>query len=74
MLRRRGYWAALSTLFRPNLHYLSQISSTQHGAKQDPDLWNGMPEVLKKRDHALKEIILKNIELFEIEHRGERRA
>ena len=33
MLRRRGYWAALSTLFRPNLHYLSQISSTQHGAR-----------------------------------------
>ena len=23
---RKGYWAALSTLFRPNLHYLSQIS------------------------------------------------
>ena len=53
---------------------IADIINAAWRAFQDPDLWNGMPEVLKKRDHALKEIILKNIELFEIEHRGERRA
>ncbi len=53
---------------------IADIINAAWRAFEDPDLWKGMPEVLKKRDHALKEIILKNIELFEIEHRGERRA
>ncbi len=51
---------------------LADIVNAAWRAFEDPGLWEGMPEVLKKRDRALKESILKSIELFEIEHRGGR--
>ena len=51
---------------------LADIINAAWLAFDDLNLWADTPEVFKKRDRAVKEVILKNIELFEIEHRGGR--
>ena len=48
---------------------LADILNAAWMAFEDEDLWTDIPEVRRKRDRALKELILKNIELFEIEQR-----
>jgi hypothetical protein len=52
-----------------NATSLADILNAAWLAFEDADLWADIPEVLRKRDRALKEIVLKNIELFEIEQR-----
>jgi hypothetical protein len=52
---------------------LADILNAAWLAFEESDLWVEIPELSEKRDRALKEIILKNIELFEIEHRGVKR-
>ncbi len=46
---------------------LSDILNAGWQAWSDPDLWKDMPEVNEDKDEILKELVLKNIELFEIE-------
>ncbi len=36
-------------------------------AFNNPDLWKDLPEIHRNRDKVLKELVLKNIEIFEIE-------
>jgi hypothetical protein len=51
---------------------LADIVNAAWLAFEDATLWADIPELHKKRDDVLKELILKNIEIFEINNRLER--
>jgi len=36
-------------------------------AYHDIDLWKSIPDVLERKDQILKDLVLKNIEIFEVE-------
>ena len=36
-------------------------------AYHNPDLWKNIPDVLGRKDQILKDLVLKNIEIFEVE-------
>jgi hypothetical protein len=42
-------------------------------AYMNDDLWSGQPEISKRKDDILKDLILKNIEILDIEQRGQER-
>ncbi len=46
---------------------LADILNAAWRAYGDTTLWQDNPQIAKKKDEALKELVLKNIELFEIE-------
>ena len=46
---------------------LPDILNAAWKAYEDPRLWDDIPHVMKKKDSVLKDIILKNIEVYEIE-------
>jgi hypothetical protein len=46
---------------------IGDILNAAWHACRDPDLWADVPHVSKCRDRVLKELVLKNIEVFEIE-------
>lgn len=46
---------------------LADILNAGWEAFRDPDFWKDSPQVFEKKDLILKELVLKNIELFEIE-------
>ena len=48
---------------------LADILNAAWLAFEDESLWESIPELHKKKDEVLKELILKNIEIFEIERR-----
>jgi hypothetical protein len=50
-----------------NCKTLPDIVNAAWKAYEDPHLWDNMPHVMKKKDAILKDLILKNIEVFEIE-------
>jgi hypothetical protein len=47
---------------------LSVLLNAAWTASLKPDLWKDIPQVYEDRDRVLKELVLKNVELFEIEH------
>ncbi|MCG2771259.1 MAG: hypothetical protein L6277_04110 [Desulfobacterales bacterium] len=50
-----------------NCKTLPDILNAAWEAYLDPHLWKGIPHVRKKKDLVLKNLILKNIEVFEID-------
>ena len=48
---------------------LADILNAAWLAFEDDKLWKNIPELHSKKDDVLKELILKNIEIFEIENR-----
>ena len=48
---------------------LADILNAAWLAFEDEGLWESIPELHRKRDEVLKELILKNIDIFEIERR-----
>jgi hypothetical protein len=48
-------------------HGLSEILNAAWLAYEDPSLWSTIPQVSRSRDRNLRELVLKNIEVFEIE-------
>ena len=48
---------------------LADILNAAWLAFEDERLWESIPELHRKKDEVLKELILKNIEIFEIERR-----
>ena len=48
-------------------HRLADILNAAWKAFRQPDFWKDSPQVFEKKDLILKELVLKNIELFEIE-------
>lgn len=46
---------------------LPDILNAAWKASEDPDLWKDMPDLLSLKHRTLKELVLKNIEVFEIE-------
>jgi len=52
-----------------NARSLADILNAAWMAFEDENLWAEIPDVHSKRERAIKEIVLKNIELFEIEQR-----
>jgi hypothetical protein len=46
---------------------LPDILNAAWKAYEDPRLWDDIPHVMKKKDSVLKDLILKNIEVYEIE-------
>ena len=47
---------------------LADILNASWRAFENPQLWESMREVFTNKDSVLQELVLKNIELFEIEH------
>ena len=46
---------------------LTDILNSAWQAYHNPDLWKNIPDVLKRKDQILKDLVLKNIEIFEYE-------
>jgi len=51
-----------------NVKCLTDIFNAAWHAFLDPDLWSDLPEVQDSREKVLKNLVLKNMEVFEIEH------
>jgi hypothetical protein len=52
---------------RENSVCIADILNGAWKAYRDPQLWQDNPQIADKRDLVLKELVLKNLELFEIE-------
>lgn len=48
---------------------LADILNAAWELYEDPDLWADHPQILNKRERVLREVVLKNVEVFEIEQR-----
>jgi len=46
---------------------LTDILNSAWQAYHDPDLWKKIPDVLERKNQILKDLVLKNIEIFEFE-------
>lgn len=46
---------------------LSDILNAAWKAYKDPALWENIPKIKEKKEHVLKNLVLKNIEVFEYE-------
>ena len=47
---------------------LADILNAAWHACANTDLWKGIPGVVEHKDRILKDLVLKNIEIFEVEH------
>jgi hypothetical protein len=47
---------------------LPDILNAAWRAYNEPEFWREFPEIMQKKDDVLKELVLKNIEVYEIEH------
>ncbi|MCW3094944.1 MAG: hypothetical protein JWL77_562 [Chthonomonadaceae bacterium] len=64
---QRIYERFLLVVPAENAKCLADILNAAWLAYEEPDLWNKIPRISQARDEVLKELVLKNIEVFEIE-------
>ncbi len=48
---------------------LADILNAAWRLSEDPGLWSDRPQLLKKRERLLREVVLKNVDVFEVEQR-----